>query len=56
MKNYFHLNPGTAASQAAHKVIAQRGHSAKTATHRYERRKVRELLRQGNPAIDGNDI
>jgi hypothetical protein len=48
VKNYFHLNAGDAvSSQAAHKVIQQRGHSGKAANHRYERRKVRELLRQG---------
>lgn len=37
---------------AAHKPGAGRNHNAKTLGHRYERRKVRELLRHGIEADD----
>jgi hypothetical protein len=48
MKIYFILNSeDDSSSQAAHKGIQGRCRNAKAATHRYERRKIRELLRHG---------
>ena len=42
------LRPANAAaSQAVHKTVQGWSHSAKVAGHRYERRKIREWLRQG---------
>jgi hypothetical protein len=34
-----------ASAQAVHKLIQGRSHAGKTTAHRYERRKVREILR-----------
>ena len=57
MKTYFNLKAGDAASsQAAHKVIQHRGPSTKVASHRYERRKIRELLRHGGGGESGSAL
>jgi len=46
MKLHALLNSRNAASaQAAHKAVQARSAAAKYAAHRYERRKVREILR-----------
>ena len=54
MKTPFNLNSIDAqSSQAAHKAIQHRSHGAKVSAHRYERRKVRESLRQGGGQESG---
>lgn len=56
MKFHALLNSGNAAaSQLAHKVFQTRGSAAKHATHRYERRKIREYLRH-NVDSDGASL
>jgi hypothetical protein len=48
MKFYLSKPPASpAASPAGHKAIQHHGNKAKTVAHRYERRRVRALLRQG---------